>query len=493
MKLTIEPAIDLQIDVIGLHDADDVQVLDEDAPAPEAMAAQRLTYKLMGPLEKIGMLHQLQKQLQGDNASKEGEHVAIAKSDSFDEVISGSLSALAPLTLPVACHEAAGIPSGAKYWCFAYPVEALEEALEQINLADEMWAFFLLIGGFVFFDGSLEVLSCNALTLVPSSFIMHFDGPHSPSPACLDALRKRGRMRDVTLDALESAGFAAFAWVNPSEAPGGQSLSRPEGDDSGSATYVHGAFVYEMLRAVRGTACARHASTPARVARSPRPPAVAQPRIPRASPSPTRHARRGPAPSHSPPLPRTPPRFPAPPPPALPRTPPRASPCTSLPPPFPRRPAGRGWAQPANFFALRPHTDAEIAEFLEARAEDEEEEVPEGLTYLQRVRRSWAVERRRNRKEAAQMRELANALSQKNASKGEVRNAAKSPPLPPSAPPPPFPPLPPASPPPPRLLPRPPPLLRPLPFPVRSGAAFPLCVCVSVVGWVVCAPQWSRL
>jgi len=327
MKLTIEPAIDLQIDVIGLHDADDVQVLDEDAPAPEAMAAQRLTYKLMGPLEKIGMLHQLQKQLQGDAASKEGEHVAIAKSDSFDEVISGSLSALAPLTLPVACHEAAGIPSGAKYWCFAYPVEALEEALEQINLADEMWAFFLLIGGFVFFDGSLEVLSCNALTLVPSSFIMHFDGPHSPSPACLDALRKRGRMRDVTLDALESAGFAAFAWVNPSEAPGGQSLSRPEGDDSGSATYVHGAFVYEMLRA------------------------------------------------------------------------------------------------PANFFALRPHTDAEIAEFLEARAEDEEEEVPEGLTYLQRVRRSWAVERRRNRKEAAQMRELANALSQKNASKGERRDA----------------------------------------------------------------------
>ena len=56
----------------------------------------------------------------------------------------GSLSPRAPVTLPAETREAAGVPAAAASFCFAYPAEGLEDALELLNLANEPWAFFLL-------------------------------------------------------------------------------------------------------------------------------------------------------------------------------------------------------------------------------------------------------------------------------------------------------------------------------------------------------------
>ena len=119
--------------------------------------------------------------------------------------------------------------------------QELDSKLETLNLADEKWAYFLLVGGFVFFDEAGMLLQCNALTLVPSRWQLHFAGPFYPTRTALNGMRQAGRMAAVTLDVLQAAGFAAFGWAHGAEAPGGQRL------DEGIETKIaHGAFVYEM-------------------------------------------------------------------------------------------------------------------------------------------------------------------------------------------------------------------------------------------------------
>ena len=124
------------------------------------------------------------------------------------------------------------IPSDAAFYAFAYPAEGMEDLLEQLNLCDERWAFFLLTGGFVYFAADEETgaiiptpIQCNAIELVPSTHMLHFLGPYRPTREALHALSAEKRLVDVTLDPLEHAGFEAWAWVLPRECPGGHEMT----------------------------------------------------------------------------------------------------------------------------------------------------------------------------------------------------------------------------------------------------------------------------
>ena len=158
---------------------------------------------------------------------------------------------------------------------------SMEKRLAVLNLADETWAFLLLVGGFAFFDADRKLLAVSALTLVPSIWQLHFDGPFEPSAAAFTGMKDEGRMEAVTLDALEDAGFVAFGWAHTGASPGGHQLcqqhdheeppkqvgarlaaphaaaaapaSTPASDAAASdatrshpARIEHGAFVYEM-------------------------------------------------------------------------------------------------------------------------------------------------------------------------------------------------------------------------------------------------------
>ena len=117
----------------------------------------------------------------------------------------------------------------------------IDKRLAALNLADETWAFLLLVGGFLFFDSERRLISVSALTLVPSIWQIHLDGPFTPSRAALHGLRAEGKLQAVTLDALVESGCAAFGWSHAGEAPGGHRL-----DEDLATKIEHGCFVYEM-------------------------------------------------------------------------------------------------------------------------------------------------------------------------------------------------------------------------------------------------------
>ena len=154
---------------------------------------------------------------------EDGDH---AEDNDEELTVGGIISPLSPVTIPKVARRAAAIPDHATSFAFAYPggyawtqagstaspaaYVALDRKLEAMNLADEVWAYFLLVGGFLFFDHTGILIQANALTLVPSAYTMNFDGPHAPDRDALQSLREARRMKAVTLDALESMNFKSF-------------------------------------------------------------------------------------------------------------------------------------------------------------------------------------------------------------------------------------------------------------------------------------------
>ena len=90
--------------------------------------------------------------------------------------------------------------------------------------------------------GEAAPAAVQVLTLVPTRWMLHFDGPLTPTPEALKALRDQKRMFTVTIDALESAGFEAFGWAHAAGAP--HETVRITGAD---VEYPHGGFLYDMI------------------------------------------------------------------------------------------------------------------------------------------------------------------------------------------------------------------------------------------------------
>eukprot|EP00966_Prymnesium_polylepis_P142969 3300242-Prymnesium_polylepis.1 len=115
---------------------------------------------------------------------------------------------------------AAGIPSDAVSFAFAYPADALKDLVGTLMpiAPVEPWLFFLLVGGFIYVDQAGDVCSVTAISPEESAGSLFLHGPFPAAQEAIDALQTCGRLKEVTFAALREAGFESFAWVNPSEA-----------------------------------------------------------------------------------------------------------------------------------------------------------------------------------------------------------------------------------------------------------------------------------
>ena len=102
----------------------------------------------------------------------------------------GVLSPPVPVTLNgVKARKSAGIPINAAYFCFAYPLESLSGKYEEL-VNDEgrcdPWLFFLLLGGFCYFDALKNLIRTNALMLTEAQAKLEMVGPYLPSAEAVE-------------------------------------------------------------------------------------------------------------------------------------------------------------------------------------------------------------------------------------------------------------------------------------------------------------------
>jgi len=162
-----------------------------------------------------------------------------------NEYSTGFLSPRAPVTLPDFIKIAAGIPLESAFFAFAYALDCLKGDFEKLvmeNAANPReWLEALLIGAFCYFDKDGKLIRINSLALTPTPGALRLDGGYPVRPEAARVLKSTSRMRPLTLGSLEQKGFATYAWVNPSECPGGQTLLTKDTD----ADWMHGCFVYQ--------------------------------------------------------------------------------------------------------------------------------------------------------------------------------------------------------------------------------------------------------
>lgn len=125
--------------------------------------------------------------------------------------ISGVISPKNSVTLPEDVRRSAGIPLAATHFAFISPLADLKGRLEAVNLAQDPWAFACLLGGFAYFDGD-SLLAINAISIIPSTAVLHLAGPYRPRPRAGLAMESFGRVAPVTIDGLLEAGFMRFGW-----------------------------------------------------------------------------------------------------------------------------------------------------------------------------------------------------------------------------------------------------------------------------------------
>ena len=163
----------------------------------------------------------------------------VAQGIDVDGEIDGVIGPMTPITLPDDVKESAGIPLPSTKFAFLYPLSYFKSRLYRINLAVESWGCVHLLGGFAYFDEFDNLLGVNALTIVPSSSVLHLFGPETPSQSNLQSMKDLGRMTEVVLDGLRDAGFRKFGWVNPGEVPAGGEAIGP------GIKNAYGGFMYE--------------------------------------------------------------------------------------------------------------------------------------------------------------------------------------------------------------------------------------------------------
>ena len=186
-------------------------------------------FSISGPSEVLALLDEFANEPRSD---EELEHC-------------GVLAPPTEVTLAGAQREAAGIPLEAAFFAFAYPLPSLTNRFEELVVEQgrcEPWLFFLLLGGYCYFDAQRRLIRTNALMLTPAAARLEMVGPFRPSVSALQRLREAHRLQPCTLQTLVAAGYRAFAWVNPGEVPGGGPTILADG----SQLEGGGCFVYEM-------------------------------------------------------------------------------------------------------------------------------------------------------------------------------------------------------------------------------------------------------
>ena len=161
-----------------------------------------------------------------------------------------TLSPLSRVTVPPKARPSAGIPMAAHSFAFIYPWNI--DRLGEMKMAQNAWAFVMMLGGFAYFDAHQNLIAINAITYdaaADSSGLMII-GPCRASMKAFKAMDAQERMKQITAPSLCEAGFAKFGWVHPSECFDGELIG--EGRDK-DESYSFGAFLYLREDSLHGT------------------------------------------------------------------------------------------------------------------------------------------------------------------------------------------------------------------------------------------------
>ena len=158
----------------------------------------------------------------------------------------GPSSPVHRVNLPRVIKRNTGCPANAAYFCYIYPPEHLAEDLDWMKFEsgkidknpenENTWAmpYIALLGGFVYFDSSYNLLAVNALSWNKTPYDLKLSGPFLPTDAALKQIRRRNRACGTILEHLHEISFAAFAWVQPEEKFNHQVLSEEFHNKHGS-------------------------------------------------------------------------------------------------------------------------------------------------------------------------------------------------------------------------------------------------------------------
>lgn len=168
------------------------------------------------------------------------------------------LSACHAINLGDEAKETAGIPKEASSFAFSYPSPTTPEARQGGRVASDPLSDLLGNGGFIYFDAADRVCCINAIRSLgyqhklgkgaaaaharPS--LMQFDPPVRLPRATAAALKKQGRLQEVTLEALTLRRCSHFAWILPSERLEGFMDGGSKNDEELAYPPRFGAFCY---------------------------------------------------------------------------------------------------------------------------------------------------------------------------------------------------------------------------------------------------------
>ena len=195
----------------------------------------RLTERL-GPFDlcRVGLIDDSAcKEIRVHIDSDQGRRftIPIAIKDSGVGTLQGRLSKTAPLRIDLKAMERAGLPSSAKKFAFAYPVEA--EVLPE-ECSNELRTF-LSVGGYMYWDAEDQI--CG-LCILKDGLNIHFSHPRllqRQHPKVREELYKSNRACRPTIPAFVDAGVVGFSWISPDENVAGY---------NGKELWPRGAFAY---------------------------------------------------------------------------------------------------------------------------------------------------------------------------------------------------------------------------------------------------------
>jgi len=182
----------------------------------------------------------------------------------------GVMSPSHELTLPSEVRKLAGIPATAERFAYMHPPTQLASLIdwkkqknyevgEGESCADHPRsragkekdqtggtkgaskqtgrAHAILLGAFVYFGKSMEILSVNALSLEPSNYDIKLTGPWAMTPTAINAMQELGRLQKIEIDIFNEGGLIGLCWVSPGELFQSEPISI-------KGSCPNGAFVY---------------------------------------------------------------------------------------------------------------------------------------------------------------------------------------------------------------------------------------------------------
>jgi len=166
-------------------------------------------------------------------------------------IFAGGCAPLSDVTLPSAVRRKAGIPASAFHYTYIHPPTNLAREIDwtlfnrkTVNIDADLkvkneWAIPLIakLGGYVYLDKNLKIVSVNALSLLDTPYDLKLSGPFSTHEIATNDIRTAKRAHPLTMEYFHEVGFVASAWIRPGEKFRGHLAST-------QYHYDHGCFMF---------------------------------------------------------------------------------------------------------------------------------------------------------------------------------------------------------------------------------------------------------